>query len=193
MGGVCYNGHVMSRKRFLRLEWGLSLGLVALALGWAALRALPLAGQWHATPRAVAAGVATGAALWLAIPLLFRIPDMRRVLETVLVPFSRALAPTDVVVIALLSGVSEELFFRGVLLAEIGLVGSSLVFGLLHALTWAYAAWAALIGTGFGLLALHGGSLVTPVVAHVTYNLGALVVLRHWRTHAIAAEGGSRA
>ena len=187
---VCYNGRVISRKGFLRLEWGLSLAIIAFALAWATVRGLPLAGPWQATPRAVAAGAATGAALWLAIPLLFRIPDMRRVFDTVLVPFSRTLEPADIITIALLSGVSEELLFRGVLLPEIGLIGSSVLFGLLHALNWTYAAWAALIGAGFGLLALYGGTLVTPVVAHATYNLGALVVLRHWRLREPAPQGG---
>jgi membrane protease YdiL (CAAX protease family) len=184
---------MMSRKGFLRLEWGVSIALVVLALGWAALRELELHTQWRATPGTIAAGIAVGAALWLAIPLLFWVSDTRRVLDGVLVPFSRTLAPRDMVVIAALSGVSEELFFRGVLLAEIGLVASSVIFGLLHALTWAYAAWAAVIGAGFGLLALEGESLVTPVVAHATYNFGALVLLRRWPSGAPASVKGSHA
>ncbi len=182
----------MSRKRFLRLEWSLSIALVVVALGWAALREVELHTQWQATPGAIAAGIAVGAALWLAIPLLFWVPDTRHVLDTVLVPFSRMLGPADMVVVAALSGVSEELFFRGVLLAEIGLVASSVVFGLLHALTWAYAAWAAVIGAGFGILALYGESLVTPVVAHATYNLGALMMLRRWPQKGPPHEGRPR-
>jgi len=182
----------MSRTAFLRLEWGLSLALIALALGWGAWRGLPLARSWRVTPRDVAAGAAAGALLWLWIPALFRMPDMRRLWETVLAPFAGMLGTTDIAVIALLSGVSEEIFFRGVLLPEIGLVASSLIFGLLHALNRVYAVWATLTGAGFGLLALYADTLVTPVVAHVTYNLGALVMLRRWQARATVPEGGTR-
>ena len=181
----------MSRSAFLRLEWSLSLALIALALGWAVARGLPLSSAWHVTPRALAAGTAAGALLWLWIPLLSAAPGMRRLWDTVLIPFSRRLGTGDIVVIALLSGISEELFFRGVLLPEIGLVGSSLLFGLLHALNPIYALWAALTGMGFGLLAIYCGTLVTPIVAHTTYNLGALLVLRRWPARAAAPEGGT--
>ena len=181
----------MSRTAFLRLEWSVSLALVALALAWAAWRGLPLVHPWRVTPRDVAAGVAAGALLWLWIPVLFWMPDMQRLWKTVLAPFTSTLGAADIVVIALLSGVSEELFFRGVLLPEIGLVASSLIFGLLHALNRVYAVWAVLTGTGFGLLALYGGTLVTPVAAHVTYNLGALALLRHWQARGTAPEGGA--
>jgi hypothetical protein len=170
----------VTRARFLRLEWTLSLALIALAVAWAGVRQVPL--HWHPTPRAIASGAAAGALLWLALPLLFWAPAMQRVRDTILVPFSRSLRTRDIAVIALLSGASEELLFRGVLLPEIGLGASSLIFGLLHAVNWVYVAWAALTGAGLGLLATHGGSLVAPVVAHATYNFGALLVLRHTAT-----------
>jgi membrane protease YdiL (CAAX protease family) len=169
----------MTRGRFLRLEWTLSLALIALGLVWASVRELPIAARCQPTPWAIAAGATVGALLWLALPLLFWAPAMRRVRDTILVPFSRSLRVRDIAVIAVLSGASEEFFFRGVLLPEIGLPASSLIFGLLHAVNWIYVAWAALTGAGLGLLATHGGSLVAPVVAHATYNFGALLVLRH--------------
>jgi len=172
----------MSRGRFLRLEWALSLAMIGAGLGWAMLRDLHLAARCQPTPHAIAAGAVSGALLWLALPLLFWAPAMRRVRDTVLVPFSRSLRTGDIVVIALLSGASEEFFFRGVLLPEIGLGLSSVIFGLLHAVNWIYVAWAALTGAGLGLLATHGGSVVAPAVAHATYNLGALLVLRRCAT-----------
>jgi len=138
-GTIARQVKVMSRVRFLRLEWTLSFALIAVGLAWATLRGLPLASLCRPTARAIAAGATFG---------------------------------------ALLSGGSEEFFFRGVLMPEIGLGASSVVFGLLHAVNWIYVAWAALIGAGLGLLATHGGSLVAPAVAHATFNLGALLVLR---------------
>ncbi len=170
----------MSRSAFLRLEWGVSLALTAAAFIWGAIRDLPFLSA--PVPRAadVTAGFAAAGLLWLCIPLLRLSGGVRRVWERVLVPFAQQLRVTDVIVIALLSGVSEELFFRGVLLAELGLVASSLLFGALHALSAVYALWAALTGAAFGWLALEHQSLAAPIIAHVTYNLGALLVLRHW-------------
>jgi membrane protease YdiL (CAAX protease family) len=168
----------MSRGRVLRLEWTLSLALIAVGLAWASVRGLPIAALWHPTSGAIAAGATFGVLLWLVMPVLFWAPDMRRVRDTMLVPLSRSLRTRDIVVIALLSGASEEFFFRGVLMPEIGLGLSSVLFGLLHAVNWVYVAWAAVIGAALGLLAIHGGSLVAPAVAHATFNLGALLVLR---------------
>jgi membrane protease YdiL (CAAX protease family) len=168
----------MSRSAFLRLEWLLSLALILLSIAWAALRGLPLPAQLLPTPRTVVAGIVAGAALWATIPLLLRSRAMRRVWDGVLLPFATTLGPRDVVLVALLSGFTEELFFRGVLLPETGIVLSSLCFGALHALCATYLVWATVIGAGFSALALVGGSLVTPILAHATYNLGALLILQ---------------
>lgn len=181
----------MSRTAFVRLEWVLSIGLTAVSLLWAWARELPLAAALAPTVRGVALGLAAGAALWATIPLLLRSSAMRRVWVEVLLPFSRTLDARDVVVIALLSGVTEELFFRGVLLPELGLVASSLCFGALHALCGVYFAWATLVGAAFGALALTTGSLVPAMVAHATYNCGALFILRRAATEARPAATGA--
>jgi membrane protease YdiL (CAAX protease family) len=181
----------MSRTAFLRLEWFLSIGLVVLSIVWAALRALPLAAALVPTPGTVAGGVLVGAALWATIPLLLRAPTMQRVWNETLRPFSATLGTRDVVVIAALSGVTEEIFFRGVLLPELGLVASSLCFGALHALCAVYFAWATAVGVGMGALALASGSLVAPIVAHATYNLGALLLLRRSAVRAAAPAAPS--
>jgi len=168
----------MSRTAFLRLEWLLSLALILLSMAWAAARGLPLAASLTPSAGHLAVGVVAGAALWGTIPLLLRSASMRRVWTDVLLPFSRTLGTRDIAVIALLSGFTEELFFRGVLLPEMGLVLSSLCFGALHALCAVYFVWATVIGAGLGALAFADGSLVTPIAAHATYNLGALLLLR---------------
>lgn len=168
----------MSRTGFLRLEWLLSLALIVVSLGWAWLRGFPLTAGLVPTPATVVVGLLAGAALWGTIPFLLRSPAMQRVWTRVLLPFSVALGTRDIVAIALLSGLTEELFFRGILLPEVGLVISSLCFGALHALCTVYFVWATLVGAGFGALALASDSLVTPIVAHAVYNLGALLLLR---------------
>lgn len=169
----------MSRTSFLRLEWAAALALIAIALGWAEIRTLDLGRPWTITPREIAGGTSAGALLWLCIPLLYRSIAIRRLWNGVLVPFARELRGRDILTIAILSGISEELFFRGVLLPELGLVGSSVIFGALHALTPLYALWAGLTGAGLALLATHG-SLTSAMIAHATYNAGALLLLQQW-------------
>jgi membrane protease YdiL (CAAX protease family) len=183
----------MSPTAFVRLEWIVSLVLIAVSLLWATLRDLPLAAMLAPTAGRVLAGVVAGAALWGTIPLLLRSASMRRVWHEVLRPFSASLSTRDVVVIAALSGLTEELFFRGILLPETGLVVSSLCFGALHALTAVYFAWATAVGAGMGALTLAGDSLVTPIVAHATYNLGALLLLRRSAARVTTAPIASEA
>lgn len=178
----------MSRTAFLRLEAFLSLALVGVSFAWAALRDLPLAAALVPTPGRVVAGGLAGALLWTTIPLLLRAPSMRRVWHEVLRPFAATLSTGDIAVIAALSGTTEELFFRGVLLPETGVVASSLCFGALHALTATYFAWATAVGAAMSALTLATGSLVAPIVAHATYNFGALLLLRRAATAPVAAE-----
>jgi uncharacterized protein len=76
--------------------------------------------------------------------------------------------------LASLSAVAEELFFRAALLPWLGVVVSSLVFGLLHVsaretyLGW--MVWASVMGLVFAGLFLGSGNLLAPVLAHATIN-----------------------
>ncbi len=76
--------------------------------------------------------------------------------------------------LAVASGVAEELLFRGALLPWIGLAASSLVFGAFHFVptrTLApWALWATLMGLLLGLVYEETGSLVGPIVAHAAIN-----------------------
>ena len=80
----------------------------------------------------------------------------------------------EVLTLALLSGISEELFFRGVLQAALGLVPASLIFGAIHIGPGrAYLPWtgfAIVMGFVLGLLYQFTGDLLAPVVAHATIN-----------------------
>ncbi len=76
--------------------------------------------------------------------------------------------------LAILSGVAEEAFFRGALQPQVGLVAASLLFGLAHIaprrelLPWTLFSLAA----GFLLGALFDatGNLVAPAVTHILVN-----------------------
>jgi hypothetical protein len=84
------------------------------------------------------------------------------------------LAPAQCALLAGLSGVAEEAFFRGVLQPWLGLAAASLLFGLAHfvprrdLLPWSVFAVAA--GFLLGMLFESTGNLVAPVTAHATIN-----------------------
>ena len=93
------------------------------------------------------------------------------------VELARALGPLriwQIALLALASGIGEELFFRGALQPRVGLVLASLLFGLVHLLpSWPLALWslfAAVAGLLFGLLFDLTGNLLAPVIAHVLVN-----------------------
>ncbi len=76
--------------------------------------------------------------------------------------------------LAILSGLGEEMLFRGALQPQVGLVVASLLFGLAHYvprrefLIWTLFATAA--GALLGALYIGTGNLLAPIVAHVTIN-----------------------
>ncbi len=76
--------------------------------------------------------------------------------------------------LAAVSGVAEEAFFRGVLQPRIGLLAAALIFGLAHFVPrrelapWALFALAA--GLLLGILFESTGNLVAPAVAHASIN-----------------------
>jgi len=80
----------------------------------------------------------------------------------------------EVLAFATLSAVAEEMFFRGALQPAIGIVGASVIFGLLHAgpsrkfIPWPFQA--AAMGFAFGGLFWLSGSLAAPMLAHFTIN-----------------------
>lgn len=76
--------------------------------------------------------------------------------------------------LAVASSVAEELFFRAALLPWIGLLASSVVFGLLHVSSRetyvGWMLWASLMGAVFGALFIGSGGLLAPIVAHAAIN-----------------------
>jgi uncharacterized protein len=86
---------------------------------------------------------------------------------------------SDLPWLGLLPGMSEELLFRGVMLPAmglnwVGLVSSSLCFGVLHLSSlqqWPYVLWATIVGFALGYSALVTGNLLVPVTAHILTNV----------------------
>ncbi len=163
----------MDRRLTLALP---SLALLVLtAVGWWVWPPPPSEARF-AWPGLVGVGVATAAALLAGAALLERtVPSFRRTSRRLerLVRDLR-LSPRAALAAALVSGVSEELFFRGWLLSTVGVWWQALVFMLLHPAGrsgWAYTAYTGVAALAFGAVTVATGSLWPALIAHVAVNL----------------------
>lgn len=174
-------------RSLLLLELCAATVLLTLALLWNAWRGL---GLWQAltwSGHDSLLGLLAAAPLLLMVPLLelswtASLPFLRhlhRDLRIAVLPLVRYLQLPEVLVVACLAGLSEELFFRGVLQHDIGIGLASLAFGLLHALSIAYVLWATMVGVYFGLLTQWNGNLWLAIVAHSVVDLVGLLYLRY--------------
>ena len=122
--------------------------------------------------------VLSAVAVGLGVVILTRLGDrllswVRRAndeFRELLGPFT----PVQGIGLALLSGFAEELLFRGALWPHLGLIGTSLLFGLVHVVPrralLLYPAFAAAVGFLFGLLRSGSGSVLPAMLAHALIN-----------------------
>eukprot|EP00547_Thalassionema_nitzschioides_P004013 CAMPEP_0194206588 /NCGR_PEP_ID=MMETSP0156-20130528/5572_1 /TAXON_ID=33649 /ORGANISM="Thalassionema nitzschioides, Strain L26-B" /LENGTH=158 /DNA_ID=CAMNT_0038933143 /DNA_START=470 /DNA_END=946 /DNA_ORIENTATION=- len=97
--------------------------------------------------------------------------------------------------LGLAAGFGEEMIFRGILQYELesrtsqafSLGSSALIFGLLHAVTPAYAFLATLAGVYFGWIYQAAGNLAVPIATHALYDVGALFYA-HWTVSRMTEE-----
>ncbi|MEM7235561.1 MAG: CPBP family intramembrane glutamic endopeptidase, partial [Planctomycetota bacterium] len=85
-----------------------------------------------------------------------------------------AITPLQAVYLAAISGFAEELLFRGALWDQLGLIGTSIFFGLCHVVPVrglaGYPIFAFFAGLILGALREHSGSIWPAVVAHFAVN-----------------------
>ncbi len=167
-----------------------SLILIALFLGWVA--GIDPFENISFSETAIASGVIGTVPLFLMFLALERIQgapvvNIRKLLLNTLGPGLYRYHWTDLLILASIAGVSEELLFRGVMQPWLetswgitaGLIGSNIVFGLVHAVTPLYALLATLVGIYLGLSLDYGGerNLLTPIIIHTLYDFLAFVAL----------------
>lgn len=125
-------------------------------------------------PAAMAAGIAAGLASIALSEALTRWTKLGDALANLLAESLGPLDRSNAWLLALASGLAEEMFFRGALQAEVGIVWASLIFGAAHFLPRReLALWSAYaVAMGFGLGALYDwtGQLAAPIAAHVLVN-----------------------
>jgi len=132
--------------------------------------------------------------LWLCLKIRWEpFLEISRIIDELIIPLFRNCSWWELAIIALLAGAGEEMLFRGVIQAAVaqeigglhgtwlGLLISSMLFGLLHPLTPVYALLAGLIGFYLGGLWLFGGNLLIPITGHALYDFLALTYFLHRR------------
>lgn len=160
------------------------MGGTACAIAWARRGELPivLPGREMATVLTSATlGLGTAVLIHGASELLERLFDWARTMRTGMQRMIGELSLSRAAIYATCSAVGEELLFRGLLLPELGLVVSSVVFGALHiGPDRSYLPWtimATLTGFLFGGLTLYTGDITAAVLAHLTVNYAGFVSL----------------
>ena len=118
--------------------------------------------------------------------------QIRLVLQNTLGPSLAKHHWTDLFVLAAIAGVSEEILFRGVIQPWLenlwglmaGLLISSLIFGLVHAVTFLYFIMATAVSIYLGLYLdfENTRNLLTPIIIHGLYDFFAFfVIVRAYR------------
>lgn len=90
-----------------------------------------------------------------------------------------------IIIIAMLAGISEELLFRGFLQTwiaskggiELGILLSSLVFGLMHFINFSYFVFACIFGLALGIVYHLTNDILLVIYWHALYDLIAIAVL----------------
>lgn len=156
-----------------------ALILLIVAKVWQALGNVMLL-SWEFNQDALLLGTALALAICCASNLAYRFwAAYKTCADIYLNIVLKPLVWPDLIWLALLPGLSEELLFRGVMLPALGLnwlalILSGALFGVLHLSSsdqWPYALWACLIGLLLAYSALATQNLVVPIVAHILTNL----------------------
>ena len=115
------------------------------------------------------------------------VKKIRQVLLETLGPSMHKNSWADLFVLAAIAGVSEEILFRGVIQPWMenswgitaGLIGSSILFGLVHAVTPLYAVLATGVGIYLGMFLDYDNerNLLIPIIIHATYDFLAFIVI----------------
>jgi len=130
----------------------------------------------------IAVGLLLAALFVLGALVVRTIPSLVRLSEDVL-GYARLGNLWIIVMITLINGVAEELFFRGALFAAIGVRHPVLISTVLYASTTIAGGnpllvfTAAVLGTVVALQRRASGGILAPILTHITWSLTMLFVL----------------
>jgi membrane protease YdiL (CAAX protease family) len=112
---------------------------------------------------------------------VYLLRSMKDLINKQMLPLIGNLSFGDSIIVALVSGLCEEFFFRGVLQTQCGIIPSACAFGLAHLpriYYFPYALWATYVGLLMSFLTIKTGSLFSPMIAHALINFASINVLR---------------
>jgi hypothetical protein len=159
--------------------------LAAAGIAWALVRGIhPLGrvGTWREIALSAGVGLGFAGTTVLVCEVLRTFCGWARRMEQEFAAIISCLSASQVLLLALLSSVAEEVVFRGVLLPEIGLWLSTLAFALLHfpwnlrMVPWPF--FALVVGLCFGGMVYFFGGIIGPLVGHFVINTVNLLLIR---------------
>ncbi len=169
--------------RFAALFYGL---LTVVAALWCGLRGFDLRIFGDRPAVGFVLGVLAATATVSSGLLAYRlVPSLRKIGEELAPRLIDDADRAGLMLVSLFSGIGEEVFFRGAVQQEFGLVAASVLFGLAHVgpdrryLVW--TAWAIVAGFVFGGLYEATGGLLAPVLAHGAHNAAMLLLWKRSR------------
>ena len=183
-----------TRQRILVISLLLEGLLSAFYLTWLHFQPRKIAFSWELLPGAAEFGVGLLATLPLFAlnyllfgPLSHSVPSLVTCFEfkdRIVKPLADELDLWSAFAVALCAGIGEELFFRGLLQSEFGILVASIAFSLLHfgpaASRYRFiAVLYVLIGIYFGVLYQRTNRLWEPITTHVVYDYFALLYMRY--------------
>jgi membrane protease YdiL (CAAX protease family) len=185
---------VVDRSRILNLTILLEGALLLVAACWIQLAQLDIVSEFAVTRKVAIIGVLGGLGTAVSgfaiifVGRLFKnsikwIDALRQIIYAEVAPLFKDLNLADIVLIAVSSGFCEESFFRGVMQTQIGLIPTSIIFGLVHCPApryLSYGLWAAGAGLFLGYLRDYTGSVWAPIIAHGLSNLIVIIYLRYF-------------
>jgi membrane protease YdiL (CAAX protease family) len=132
----------------------------------------------------IAIGLTVGALIVLTTRMSVARFEWARRLHRELRPIASSMNVTGILVLALLSGIGEELLFRGLLQPWVGLLPQAVLFGFLHQVRgpsrWVWVTWATTVGLLLGGIFQLSGSLWGPIAAHALVNALNLAFLKQY-------------
>ena len=134
---------------------------------------------------------------WLTSHAWLNTKEMRQ-LNTQLVALFKGLTWPQIIALSICAGVGEELLFRGLLqtwlVAKLnplwGILGASVVFGLMHYLNSIYIFLTFVLGCLFGVAYYLTDSLLLIMIAHAVYDIIAFGVIVKY-SHLLTTESPS--
>ncbi len=163
-----------------------SLGLAGIFFGWIfGLNVLQMA---VFDPDDLLTGAAAVLPMILVLIIMNTVPlksfiQIREFLDEFLMPSFRGAGIVYLFLLSLLTGIAEELLFRGFLQstavkytgAPAGIAIVSLLFGITHFITPVYMIIASVMGAWLGFLFFYTENLLVPAVVHSLYNFIAFI------------------